>query len=262
MDFLQTLFIDITGGDPYGALLIVLNLIIIESLLSIDNAAVLATMVMDLPTEKERKKALKIGLILAYVFRGTALVLAGYLMQINFLKLVGAGYLIYLSLSYFYKHFVQKKNLAQSAGVEITEEIKHPKKLPFLSLFWSIVLQVEIMDITFSLDNVFAAVAFTKNIYLVCTGVFIGIITMRIVAGYFVSLMEKFPFLESIAFFIVGLLGLKLCASYACHYFETSAFCILFENEKSDLVFSLLTVAIFLIPILYSILSKKHTAKK
>lgn len=262
MEFLHNLLFEITGGDIAGALLIVLNLIIIESLLSIDNAAVLATMVMDLPTDKERKKALKIGLFLAYIFRGTALVLAGFLMKINFLKLIGGAYLIYLSLQYFYKHFYLKRSIAESAGVEITEEIKHPKKLPFLSLFWSIVLQVEIMDITFSLDNVFAAVAFTKNLYLVCTGVFIGIITMRIVAGYFVTLMERFPFLESIAFFIVGLLGFKLCASYACHYFQTSLFCILFENEKSDMVFSLLTVAIFVVPILISILSKKQTEKK
>ena len=37
------------------ALLIILNLIIIESLLSVDNAAVLATMVMDLPKEQAQK---------------------------------------------------------------------------------------------------------------------------------------------------------------------------------------------------------------
>jgi len=53
---------------------------------------------------------------------------------------------------------------------------------------------VELMDMTFSIDNVFAAVAYTHNIYLVYTGVFIGIVTMRIVAGYFVQLMRRFPF--------------------------------------------------------------------
>jgi predicted tellurium resistance membrane protein TerC len=54
------------------AILIILNLIIIESLLSVDNAAVLATMVMDLPKE-QREKALKYGIIGAYVFRGICL---------------------------------------------------------------------------------------------------------------------------------------------------------------------------------------------
>jgi predicted tellurium resistance membrane protein TerC len=41
--------------NPLQSLTIIGNLIIIESLLSVDNAAVLATMVMDLP-EKQQKK--------------------------------------------------------------------------------------------------------------------------------------------------------------------------------------------------------------
>ena len=53
---------DILGNDIQAALLIILNLIILECLLSIDNAAVLATMVLDLP-EKQRGKALKYGII-------------------------------------------------------------------------------------------------------------------------------------------------------------------------------------------------------
>ena len=55
--------------DPLFALAVVGNLVLIETLLSIDNAAVLATMVMDLP-ENQRKRALKYGIIGAYVFRG------------------------------------------------------------------------------------------------------------------------------------------------------------------------------------------------
>ena len=43
--------------NPVPSLAIIGNLIIIESLLSVDNAAVLATMVMDLP-HKQRDKAL------------------------------------------------------------------------------------------------------------------------------------------------------------------------------------------------------------
>ena len=47
--------------NPGASLAIIGNLIIIESLLSVDNAAVLATMVMDLPNH-QRDKALKYGL--------------------------------------------------------------------------------------------------------------------------------------------------------------------------------------------------------
>jgi len=183
--------------------MVVLNLILIESLLSVDNAAVLATMVMDLP-EQQRKKALRIGLLLAYVFRGTALIFAGVLIKIHWLKLVGGGYLLYLFAHFFYKRIFKQENIIEIEKEDLSEETKHPHKLPFLNNFWSTVVMVELMDMTFSLDNVFAAVAFTDNIYLVCLGVFIGIITMRIVAGYFVKLMERFPFLDAVAFLVIG----------------------------------------------------------
>ncbi len=247
---------------PKAALLVVLNLILIESLLSIDNAAVLATMVMDLP-EKDRKRALRIGLILAYIFRGTALLFAGALIKINWLKLVGGAYLLYLCGHFFYKEIFKHEHILEIEKEELNEDIKHPKKRFGLNQFWSTVLMVEVMDMTFSIDNVFAAVAFTDNIYLVCLGVFVGIITMRIVAGYFVKLMERFPFLDTIAFLIIGILGVKLCLAFYCAQFGGgSHLCQLLESEKADLVFSLSTVAIFVLPILSCMLLGFPKGKK
>lgn len=254
MENIAQFFSHFIQPDPKAALLIVLNLILIESLLSVDNAAVLATLVMDLP-EKDRKKALRIGLILAYIFRGTALIFASILIKINWLKLVGGGYLIYLCLHFFYKEIFKHKHILEQEQEELGEKIKHPKKVFGLNQLWSTVLMVEVMDMTFSLDNVFAAVAFTNNIYLVCLGVFIGIITMRIVAGYFVKLMERFPFLDTVAFLVIGILGVKLCLSFYCsQYGAGTSLCELLESEKADLVFSLSTVALFFLPILSSVL--------
>ena len=81
--------------NPAASLMIIGNLIIIESLLSVDNAAVLATMVMDLP-EKERDKALKYGIWGAYIFRGLAMLFASVLINIWWLKPLGGLYLLYL----------------------------------------------------------------------------------------------------------------------------------------------------------------------
>ena len=125
-----------------------------------------------------------------------------------------------------------------------------------LNPFWSTVIMVELMDLTFSVDNVFAAIAFTKNIYLVCTGVFIGIITMRIVASYFVKLMVRFPFLDTVAFIVIALLGIRLFADFTCSYTAGSFLCELLHREHTDLYFSLLTVSVFFLPILVS-LSKR-----
>lgn len=261
MEYITEFFSHFLQPDPKAALLIVLNLILIESLLSVDNAAVLATMVMDLP-EKDRKRALRIGLILAYVFRGTALLFASVLIKINWLKLLGGGYLLYLCIHFFYKRIFQKENILQIEEEELEQEVKHPRRLPGLSFFWSTVVMVEIMDMTFSLDNVFAAVAFTDNIYLVCLGVFIGIITMRIVAGYFVKLMERFPFLDAVAFLVIGVLGLKLCMGYYCAEYGPSHFCEMMESEKADMIFSLSTVVLFVTPILTSIAFNFPKGKK
>lgn len=242
-------------------LMVVLNLILIESLLSIDNAAVLATMVMDLPAA-QRKKALRIGLVLAYVFRGTALIFASVLIKINWLKLVGGGYLLYLCLHFFYKRIFKHEDILEIEQEELSGEVKHPRKIPGLNVFWSTVVMVELMDLTFSLDNVFAAVAFTDNIYLVCTGVFIGIITMRIVAGYFVKLMERFPFLDAVAFLIIGVLGCRLCADFACFYYPENPFCLMLEGEHADFWFSMITVGLFALPILTSLLFNFPKRKK
>jgi YkoY family integral membrane protein len=261
LEYITEFFSHFLQPDPKAALLIVLNLILIESLLSVDNAAVLATMVMDLP-EKDRKRALRIGLILAYVFRGTALLFASVLIKINWLKLLGGGYLLYLCIHFFYKRIFQKENILQIEEEELEQEVKHPRRIPGLSFFWSTVVMVEIMDMTFSLDNVFAAVAFTDNIYLVCLGVFIGIITMRIVAGYFVKLMERFPFLDAVAFLVIGVLGLKLCMGYYCAEYGPSHFCEMMESEKADMIFSLSTVVLFVTPILTSIAFNFPKGKK
>lgn len=237
--------------DPKTALMVILNLILIESLLSIDNAAVLATMVMDLPPA-DRKRALRIGLILAYIFRGTALIFASILIKIKVLKLLGGGYLVYLFLHFFYKKLFKHEDILEQENEELPKEVKHPRKIPGLSIFWSTVVMVELMDLTFSLDNVFAAVAFTDNIYLVCLGVFIGIITMRIVAGYFVKLMERFPFLDIIAFFIIGILGIRLCLDFICGYYPDNILCVYLEGEHADFWFSMVTVGVFAVPILTS----------
>lgn len=236
------------GLSVQQALLIILNLILIESLLSVDNAAVLATMVMDLPKE-QRAKALKYGIIGAYVFRGLCLLLAAWLITIWWLKPLGGAYLIYL-----FVHYVYTKNTPKPEDDTLNkkENIFYKYTLGLLGKFWATVALVEIMDLAFSLDNVFAAVAFTENIKLIWIGVFIGILAMRFVAQKFVYLMERFPFLETIAFCVIGILGVKLFLALPAHYFHNSKLFQFIESEKFDLFISLLTFSLFFIPIITS----------
>lgn len=232
------------------ALLIIVNLIVIESLLSVDNAAVLATMVMDLPKE-QRNKALKYGIIGAYVFRGISLVLASWLIKIWWLKALGGIYLVYL----FYDYFKTKSTPQKSDDLLNKEESRiYRYTIGLFGKFWSTVILVEIMDMAFSIDNVFAAVAFTQNIYLIWVGVFIGILTMRFVAQSFVKLMEKYVFLETSAFIVIGVLGIKLLLSFPAHFYKGHPVFQFIESEHFDLSISILTVSIFFLPIVSSVL--------
>jgi YkoY family integral membrane protein len=208
--------------------LIFLNIMILEIVLSIDNAAVLAAMVKELPKEQQ-KKALTYGIAGAYVFRGLALLFASVLIKLVWLKVAGGLYLMYLAYN------------ALSTNVEQGGESKMTIKIPFLSALWSTIVAIEVMDLVFSIDNVFAAVAFTTNLWLICGGVFIGILAMRFATTKFVKVLEKNPILERVAYWVIGALGLKLVSSYWLHDLNT---------EAIDAVFSILTLLAFVVPLI------------
>ena len=216
-------------------LFIILNSILLEIVLSIDNAAVLSTMVGQLP-KSQQKKALTWGIIGAYIFRGVALLFASVLIKLIWLKVIGGIYLIYLSI----------KSLRSQS---ITNE-KKPLKIPLLNTFWSTVVMVEFMDIIFSIDNIFSAVAFTSNFWIICLGVFIGILAIRFATTKMIELVKQIPIIEKIAFVVIGILGLKLVLS---------SFFPLLTSESIDLMFSFGTLISFITPVILDKLKNKKS---
>jgi len=254
MDVLTSVF----GSEWNESLLVVLNLIMIESLLSVDNAVVLAAMVVDLPTN-QRSKALKYGILGAYILRGLSLIFASQLIQLLFLKAVGGLYLLMLTVKYFYSKASAKE---EDEMLNKKDNRIYKMFIGVLGPFWTTVVLIEFMDLSFSIDNVFAAVAFTDNIYLICLGVFIGILAMRFAAQGFVKLIEKFPFLEAVSFVVIGVLGLKLILSYTGDMYKEIPFLAFLNSHESDLYVSMATTGIFLLPLVTSALfnfPKRHT---
>jgi YkoY family integral membrane protein len=234
-------------------------LVIIESLLSVDNAAVLATMVMDLPKE-QREKALKYGIFGAYFFRGICLILAGFLITVWWLKPIGGLYLLYLVWDWY-----KSKQTTSKEDDLLDKKSNWLYRITVGSIgsFWATVALVELMDLAFSIDNVFAAVAYTPNIIAIWIGVFIGILAMRFVAQAFVKLMEKYDFLETCAFIVIGVLGIKLLLSVFEHYIPEAAISKFLGSHTADWLTSGLTLAIFFLPLLSSLLfnfPKRHSA--
>lgn len=264
-------------GIPYGqGALIILNLIIIESLLSVDNAAVLASMAMKLPKE-QRGKALRYGILGAYIFRGVCLVLAGWLIHIWWLKPVGGAYLLFLAIKHFVKSEKQNLEDIKHEAEHEADDVVPKSKLYKLTVgkigpFWGTVIAIEVMDLAFSLDNVLAAVAYTDslpspgNLYLLWVGVFIGILAMRFVAQGFVKLMERFSFLETSAFLVIGLLGVKLILDGIIHLIPHTGFGLFMEDEHNkhmiDLFVSLATIGIFVLPILFTLIFRRKKSSE
>ncbi len=211
----------VSWGQVWAATLIVFQLIYLEGILSIDNAAVLGAMVSQLPRHEpipwpgalrflqqpmhrllgaQQGAALRAGLFGAYVGRGAMLFMAAWIVRNKWLLLLGGFYLIYLAFS----HFAAEAKEEESTGAE-------PVPAGARS-FWLVVLNVELADLAFSLDNVVAAVALSRVMWVVLTGVFLGILTMRFAAGVFTRLIEREPILEEAAYLLVMVIGLELFA--------------------------------------------------
>ena len=208
---------------------------------------------MDLP-KRLRNKALKYGIIGAYFFRGLCLLFATYLVKFLWLKAIGGLYLLFITYSHFKNQFSKKEDGDEEEKINKRENWIYKFTSGTIGIFWSTVILVEVMDLAFSIDNIFAAVAITENIYLICVGVFIGILAMRFVAQSFVKLMETYPFLENMAFCVIGILGFKLLSSSIADYSGNKEIQSLLNGHTTDLIFSLVTAAFFFIPLITSFL--------
>jgi len=188
--------------DPSDLLTIGL-LVALEGLLSADNAMVLAVLVLGLP-KHQQGKALRYGILGAFFFRALATLLAVYLIQLGWVKLVGAAYLLYLTAHHF----------MQPGGDEVRRT--PPKAKPFLALsaFWTTVVKVELTDIVFAIDSILVAVAMSPKIWVILTGGILGIIAMRLVIGQLLAIVERYPTLVDGAFIIIAWVGIKLLIEY------------------------------------------------
>lgn len=201
----------LTSGKDW---MIILTLIIMECLLSVDNAVVLAAQTQVLPTKSEKEKSLIYGLWGAYLFRFIVIGIGTYLINFWEIKLAGSIYLFYLSFKFFYDQRHPKQAAEHEKEKEEREEARHKgkkkKKKHVLSLFWRTVISIESMDIVFSIDSVLAALAISDNPVVVLIGGMIGILCMRGVAEIIIKLMDIIPELQPMAYVLIAIIALKL----------------------------------------------------
>jgi YkoY family integral membrane protein len=184
-------------------LVTILLLVLLEGLLSADNAMVLAVLVLGLPRDRQQK-ALRYGILGAFLFRGLAIVFAAHMIQLSLVKLVGGLYLLWLP----YQHFFRAGD---------AEERRTPvPAAPWLGMtaFWATVVKVELTDIVFAIDSILVAVAMSPKLWVVLTGGILGIIAMRLVIGQLLAIVRRYPALVDGAFIIITWVGIKLFIEY------------------------------------------------
>jgi YkoY family integral membrane protein len=191
--------LDITGPD-----LVTIGLLVaLEGLLSADNAMVLAVLVLGLP-KREQRQALRYGIVGAFAFRITAILLAVYLIQIRIVMLIGAAYLFWLPYTHFTGH----------ADATARRRPKPATSWLGMSPFWSTVVKVELTDIVFAIDSILVAVAMSDKIWVIVTGGVLGVIAMRLVIGQLLVLVNRYPPLVDGAFVIIAWVAVKLLVEY------------------------------------------------
>ncbi|NBU63037.1 MAG: DUF475 domain-containing protein [Chloroflexia bacterium] len=218
---------------------IIAQLIFLEGILSIDNAAVLGAIANTLPNNKpvpwptwlhfmshwshrtlgtQRTAALKVGLVLGYVLRGIMLLLAAWIITVPWLRIAGSIYLVYLGIHYFGEKYAK-------SGEDGHTDNDAPKQIRG---FWITVAILEFTDLIFSIDNVIAAVALSDKIWVVMLGVAIGIVLMRFAAVLFSRLISWEPAFESSAFLLLFAIGGELLISdvFGVHLTEIQQFTI------------------------------------
>jgi YkoY family integral membrane protein len=177
-------------------------LVVLEGLLSADNALVMAIMVLGLP-RADHQKALRYGLIGGFAFRILATLLAASLIRVAWIKLGGGLYLAYLTWSHFFR-----------GDGESRHEVPRATAAFGVSAFWATVIRVELVNLAFSIDSILVAVAMSPKIQVIIAGGLLGIVAMRLVAGQLIELIRRYPAIVDGAFLIIGWVAVKLVLEY------------------------------------------------
>ena len=209
-----------SAQELIAGLSVIAGLIVLEGLLSVDNVLGIAALASELP-DVQQKKAIRIGLALAYIFRVMALFVAGWLAGNTWVRWLGASYLIWLMSSHLtrgHAHGVAHAIVEGESGVRAAAPPEEPDS------FAAVLLQIGLMDLSLSIDNVIAAVGLAPKtdsgdpvMWPIYAGVLIAILALQQIAPHAVNLLKKYPVLEPTAFILIGYVGILLIMEEAIH---------------------------------------------
>ena len=185
--------------DSWSEILTLLPiLIILELLLSADNAIALASLTKSLDSPLLRSKALNIGITISLLFRIFLILLSNILLKFIIIRIFAGLYLIYL--------FISNVFLSRESDIENSENIETNNNFKFIK----IVALLSLTDFAFSIDSITTAVAISDQYILIIFGAIIGVLALRFTSGIFLKLLEIFLRLETAGYIAILIVGIKL----------------------------------------------------
>lgn len=186
--------LDYSPSFGVDTMLLLPVLIALEMVLSADNAIALAAIAQGLETEALQRRALNIGLVVAFVLRVGLILTATWVLRYWQFEVAGAAYLLWL----VYQHF----------SADESEDGDH--HAPRFESLWQAIPIIAVTDLAFSLDSVTTAIALSRQVAIILLGGLIGIIALRFMAGLFIRWLDIYTHLEDAGFVTVAFVGVRL----------------------------------------------------
>jgi len=187
------------------------TLTVLELVLGIDNVIFISILSGKLPQEQQPRARL-IGLSLALIMRVLLLLSLSWVMTLVdplftlFEQSVSGRDLILLIGGLF----LIAKSTHEIHGSLEGAEGESSKKV--YSGFASVIVQITLLDIVFSLDSVITAVGMVNNIWIMIAAVVISIIAMMLFAGSIGAFVQRHPTIKMLALAFLLLIGVTLIA--------------------------------------------------
>lgn len=191
-----------------------ITLVALELVLGVDNVIFISILAGKLP-EQDQQRARTTGIALAVITRILLLLSLSWIVSLkdpvihipwfdgeeiglserDIILLVGGVFLLWKST-----HEIHEK-------LEGTEGKSSAK---VASSFWSVIIQIMLLDIVFSLDSVITAVGMVDHIVIMMIAVIISAIVMVFTAGPLATFVEEHPTIKILALSFLMLIGFTL----------------------------------------------------
>ncbi|MGQ3887757.1 TerC family protein [Legionella sp. CNM-1927-20] len=188
-------------------------LIVLEIVLGIDNLVFLSILTEKLPAE-QRRSARRWGLTFAWITRLALLASAVWLVKLTTpLIQIGSFSLSVRDIFLFAGGGFLIVKATQEIRHEVDEDVVEIKEMKNkLVTFRSVVIQVGIMDIVFSLDSVLTAIGLTTRLWVMAVAITCAILVMIYASEPVSRFIDKHPTIKMLALSFLILIGMVLIA--------------------------------------------------